>query len=918
MDNNDHDHFQSRSGVVLGVTVAMAALSTTGVFLRIISRASIVKRVAIDDYFMILAWIISSGLAAALVYGCAWGLGRHEEDVPTSWQAPQRTAIYAFTIMYQPALMALKSSILTFYLSFSKTHRLFKWACIVTWLAVLAGGLSLTLVTIFQCNPISAVFSAFPHPTASCIDIITIFLSSAPLNLITDFAILFLPMPILTGMRIPKRQKIILVITFGFGIFVTVVDVVRIAYLQSASQTRLTEIQNFNSSTSTQTANRTDFSYYVSYSFMWSVVEVDIGILCACVPGLKPLVARVMPHMLREAGEETSRRDSVISQQIGSGDMARAHRIPSMPETPMQPSVPPNVLFRDFGSIAEQGGSAPSPGRVSNYPPGRDSNPSPRVSSSSEPKEIEEGGGEMGIMDFLTTPDMNELPTHLQPMERTFTGQTNTSRHTRPETPTFFDFVNMKGKKSMVQLTFRESLFPIMMVTVLFFIWGFEYGLLDVLNQQFQRVAHMTPGQSTSIHSAYFAGYAVAPFFIGRPVLKRWGFKACYSVGLSIFSCGTLVYWPSAVLTSFSAFVITNFIVGSGLSILEVSANPFIALCGPAQYAEVRLNFSQGVQAIGSVVAPLIAQKAFFGTASSLVNTQWAYLGISLATILLAVAYHYTPLPEATDSELEDASERLDGANKARWYKWPVVYVTLAIGVFSQFCYVGGQEVNGTLFDTYLAFVGPSASGSNWLAVVHTAFAVSRFLAALLGLWIKPRILLLFYYFGAIVFTVLAMKTMGGTAIAMITMVFFFEGPIFSLIYAQSLRGMGKHTKLAAVLITMATSGGAVFSPISSHLAHKEKSPRYSLVVAVACFAAGALYPIWTNGVGKARRQVDPIKDVTASPHSSRDGSTSSRTSRALSFLSIRKKVTAQSTEAEWTERKNEDGAARNESRGGQ
>ena len=155
----------------------------------------------------------------------------------------------------------------------------------------------------------------------------------------------------------------------------------------------------------------------------------------------------------------------------------------------------------------------------------------------------------------------------------------------------------------MVQLSTRESLWPITAVTVLFFIWGFEYGLLDVLNQQFQSVADMSPGQGTGIHSAYFAGYFFGPSIVGRMVLKHWGFSACFVVGLSIYACGTLIFWPAAVLTSFPAFVITNFIIDFGLSILEVAANPFIALCGPSRYSEIRLCLSQGVQAIGSVVA---------------------------------------------------------------------------------------------------------------------------------------------------------------------------------------------------------------------------------------------------------------------------------------------------------------------------
>ena len=870
MDAEDFDHgnFQGRSDAVFAVGIVMAALTTVFVFFRMLSRAAIVKRISVDDYFIMLAWAIAVGLCFSICFGAAWGLGRHESDVPTSWQSTLRKANFAFTVMYQPALMALKTSILAFYLSFSTTHRIFKWACIATLFVVNAGGFALTMVTIFQCRPISATFETFTPMDATCTDIVTIYLSSAPLNLITDFAILFLPMPILTAMRLPRKQKIILIVTFGVGIFVTAVDVVRIAYLQSAAETRLTEIQNnvHSNDGASRNAVQTDFSWYASFSFMWSVIEVSVGIMCACVPGLKPLVSRFLPHMLRDPGDASSKTGSV-SLPIGTCDLTEAQRVPSVPD---------DVHYRDFGSQSEP-------------PPNEDDGP-------------------LGMMDFLTTPEMSEFPNSI---ERTQTALTNSTRNTTPDTPTFFDFVNTKNQKSMVHMTNRESLFPIAMVTILFFVWGFEYGLLDVLNQQFQRVAHMSAGQGISIHSAYFAGYAIGPHTVGRLVFKNWGFKACYSVGLATFACGTLIFWPAAVLTSFPAFIITNFIVAFGLSVLETAANPFIVLCGPPEYGEIRLNISQGVQAIGSVVAPLIAHKAFFHRSSdapSLVDTQWAYLGISLATILLAVAYHYVPLPEATDQELEDASERIDGANKAKFGGLKVIWITLGLAVFSQFCYVGGQEVLATSFDIYLGAVLPTYNQADYMAVAHTTFAVMRFVAAGLGFWIKPRVLLFTFFVGAIVFGALSMHLDGHAGLTTMLLTFAMEGPIFSLIYAQGLRGMGSHTKIASVFLTSAISGGAVLSPAASAIATNDVRTRFSMVVAVAAFAAATVFALWLNISPQARHQVDPIEDVT-SPPGSRPGSTSSRASRALSFFSMRKRSVKDSTGVEYRERKPEERA---------
>lgn len=135
--------------------------------------------------------------------------------------------------------MAIKTSILVFYFTLTGREKVYLWANYITLALVNAAGLALTFLNIFQCRPYSATF-IYPVPdSATCIDIVTLYLSSAPINIITDLIILFLPLPILTAMLLPRKQKIILIVTFGFGAFVTIIDIVRIAYLQDASVVRL-------------------------------------------------------------------------------------------------------------------------------------------------------------------------------------------------------------------------------------------------------------------------------------------------------------------------------------------------------------------------------------------------------------------------------------------------------------------------------------------------------------------------------------------------------------------------------------------------------------------------------------------------------------------------------------------------------
>lgn len=160
--------------------------------------------------------------------------------------------------------MAMKTSILVFYVALFRGERVFRLATYVTLLVVNTAGLVLTFLNIFQCRPVAAALTHPTLPDATCIDIITLFLSSAPINIITDIAILFLPMPNLSRMRLPKKQKIFLIVTFGTGGFVTVVGVLRIVYLESAAIIRA---QSFQTAQQDNTASEPTPSYDLSCRF---------------------------------------------------------------------------------------------------------------------------------------------------------------------------------------------------------------------------------------------------------------------------------------------------------------------------------------------------------------------------------------------------------------------------------------------------------------------------------------------------------------------------------------------------------------------------------------------------------------------------------------------------------------------------
>jgi fucose permease len=226
------------------------------------------------------------------------------------------------------------------------------------------------------------------------------------------------------------------------------------------------------------------------------------------------------------------------------------------------------------------------------------------------------------------------------------------------------------------------------------------------------------------------------------------------------------------------------------------------------------------------------------------------------------VAYYYLPLPEASDEELEEAVQSSDLLHLTEFKGVKVIYITLIFGALSQFCYVGGQESISTTFPGYLRrALKLNVDTTQWLAIAHSTFAGGRFFAAFLSFFIKPRLLLLFFYTGALVFSILCMNLKGGAGKEILLVLYFFEGPIFSLIFAICLRNLGRRVKEGSALLTGAISGGAVFPPIMIAFADGQ-ALRYQdgYRVVVAAFSFGMLFPLYLNAVPLLRQLADPVK----------------------------------------------------------
>lgn len=763
--------------------------------------------------------------------------------------------------------MATKTSVLIFYLRLSKnTQKVLRLASWIVLAIVNTAGTVLTLINVFQCRPVRAAFDLFDG-SSYCIPLLTEFICSAPVNIVTDLAILALPLPVLTSMRLPRRQKVILIFTFALGIFVTVVDVVRIYYLEQAITQVPVSLSNDPEATF---GDSSQFAWNASLSLMWSAVEVNVGMTCACIPTLKPLIRRILPVMLVDPNA-TRTYDNDTSDVNGGSSNGRPPASGTLPEDHILP--PPQAHCEDRREA------------------------------------------EVSSVDFITGPDVIPNP---HPFDRTPTMLTNaTDTYSAGENSVYFGFVNMRRPKSMIRTSVRDSFKYCTVVIILFLVWGFSYGLLDQLNNAVATVSGMSTAETIGLSSIYFGGgYLLGPLLVGEWILRHdehsrsgkkrdgpdriGGYRVTFTVGLCFYGVGTIMFWPSAVLTSFSGFMICNFVVGFGLAIIETGANPFIVFCGPMDYAEMRLCLAQGIQAVSAVLSGVLAQKVFFTrlNASSsisslaLLGVQWTYLATTLLCVVLALLFYYMPLPEVTDAEMENTTRYLPVDPKKRSFGGLQLRTwTLTLAVLAQWAYVACQESMSIFFSDILtpktpvqpAVRSPSLDNAgtysleppsgltlsvpNYLLIAHSIFALSRFLAAYLAYLSpthpkvpQPRTVLGITTGLSIIcgIFIAAFRPADPNTLAIPAILFvFFEGPMWPLIFSLGLRGQGKCAKRAAAFITMGASGPAFWPFVMYAIMQRGGSVQTAFIVVPSLLFLVGLFPLFLALKRDARSLVD-------------------------------------------------------------
>lgn len=405
------------------------------------------------------------------------------------------------------------------------------------------------------------------------------------------------------------------------------------------------------------------------------------------------------------------------------------------------------------------------------------------------------------------------------------------------------------------------------LVVALFAFWGMSNSLNDVLIPQFRKTFLLGDFASSFVQFATFIGYFV--FAIPASLfMRRFGYRAAVVMGLVLFGAGALLFWPAAQFGEYHFFLGALFVVASGLSFLETSANPMIAAMGPAESADQRLNFAQMFNPLGTIVGVFLGKELILSDhhlspeqiqalepaarsawqAGELAAVKLPYMGIACVVLLWALLVGITKFPPLARKVAEDADSSAGGF--AGLKNFPHYW----FGVIAQFAYVGAQVGVWSFIIRYTQFNTPGTAekvAANNLIITLALFFAGRFIGTLLMSKFRPASLLAIFAAADVVLCLAAALSGGDVGLYSLMATSFFMSIQFPTIFTTSLRGLGSHTKSGSSFLVMAIVGGAIVPPLMG-LVSDASSINIAMLVPAMCFAVVAFFGVASRKVAAA------------------------------------------------------------------
>ena len=395
----------------------------------------------------------------------------------------------------------------------------------------------------------------------------------------------------------------------------------------------------------------------------------------------------------------------------------------------------------------------------------------------------------------------------------------------------------------------QNYLFPFILVTSLFFLWGFAHALLDVLNAHFQDILQISKARSALVQFALYGGYAVMGIPAGL-IIKKYGYKKGIVFGLIVFAIGAFLFYPATLIKTFLPFLIALFVIACGLTCLETAANPYTTILGPSDSGARRINLAQSFNGLGWILGPLVGGMfVFSGGGDPFEALAKPYIGIGIVVLIIAALFIKTPLPQVSAKD-DDVSD-VDLPERKSRYKDLLKHPLFIFAVIAQFFYVAGQTGVGSFFINYVIEVRPDIShleASQILAFGGMGmFMVGRILGSYMMKFFNPKKLLAIYAAMNVLLMVVVVMGLGMTSVVCLFASYFFMSIMYPTIFALGISGLKENTEKGSSIIVMAVAGGAVVPMLMGYIAD-HSTMTIGFTVPLICFLV-----IFAFGLSKVR-----------------------------------------------------------------
>ena len=353
----------------------------------------------------------------------------------------------------------------------------------------------------------------------------------------------------------------------------------------------------------------------------------------------------------------------------------------------------------------------------------------------------------------------------------------------------------------------KKYLVPFILITSLFFLWGFARAILDVLNKHFQNALHISITQSALIQVTTYLGY----FLMAIPAgifINKYGYRRGVVFGLLLFGLGAIFFVPGAAIGSFSAFLFCLFVIGCGLVFLETAANPYVTELGAKETATSRLNLSQSFNGLGSIFATFCIGQFLFNDTQQGGNVVIPYAILGVLVLAIAVVFSRVDLPEIQHQQTTE--DKAKGSNIAK------LFANHRMFVFGLFALLSYEVAEISINSYFINFV----TGMHWmsdrtaslvLTLALAFFMVGRFLGSWIMRHIQATTMLLICAVGSVVCIGLVLCDLGIVSLVALVGNYLFEAIMFPTIFSIALTGLGNLTKSASSLLMMTPIGGCGF-----------------------------------------------------------------------------------------------------------